>query len=146
MVQLAIRFGVLTAARQGEVRRATWDEFDLGGVAWAVPAAHMKRGRAHRVQLSTGALAVLNEARRLSGGGDGLVLPGPGGELGKSTVPTALVHGFRSSYKDWARHEGVDELLSEFALAHVEGSRTVPPTRLEKRCPVMQKWAECVTV
>lgn len=37
----------------------------------------------------------------------------------------ATGHGFRSSFEDWARHEGVDEILSEFALAHVEGSKTV---------------------
>ncbi|MCY3817993.1 MAG: integrase, partial [Gammaproteobacteria bacterium] len=115
-----------------------------------VPAAHMKRGRAHRVPLSTGALAVLDEVRRLTEGG-GLVFPGTGGgELGKSTVAKALAradvgatpHGFRSSFKDWARHEGVDELLSEFALAHVEGSRTTyaRDDLLEKRRPVMQAW------
>ena len=59
-VQLAIRFGVLTAARQAEVRRATWDEFDLEEAVWTVPEAHMKRYRPHRVPLSTGALAVLH--------------------------------------------------------------------------------------
>lgn len=68
VVQLAIRFGVLTAARQAEVRRSAWGEFDLDGAVWTVPAAHMKRGRAQRVPLSTGALAVLDEARGLSGG------------------------------------------------------------------------------
>ena len=155
VVQLAIRFGVLTAARQGEVRRAAWDEFDLGSAVWTVPAAHMKRGREHRVPLSTGALAVLDEARGLSGGG--LVFRGPGGgELGRSTVPKALgkaeiratAHGFRSSFKDWARHEGVDELLSEFALAHVEAKTVAAYGRdslVEKRRPVMQAWCDHAT-
>ena len=89
--------------------------------------------------------------------GDGLAFPGPGGgELGKSTVPQGLAraevgataHGFRSSFKDWARHEGVDELLSEFALAHVEGSKTMAAYArddlLEKRRPVMQGWSDFV--
>ena len=156
VVQLAIRFGVLTAARQAEVRRAEWGEFDLDAAVWTVPAAHMKRGRAHRVPLSTGALAVLDEARELSGG-RGLAFPGAGGgELGKSTVAKALAraevggtsHGFRSGFKDWARHAGVDELLSEFALAHVEGSRTVAAYArddlLERRRPVMQAWSDFV--
>ena len=67
-VQLAIRFGVLTGARQAEVRRATWDEFDFESAVWTVPEAHMKRYRPHRVPLSTGALAVLDEARGLSCG------------------------------------------------------------------------------
>ena len=60
----------------------------------------------------------------------------------------ALGHGFRSSFKDWARHHDVDELLSEFALAHVEGSATVVAYArddlLEKCRPVMQRWADCI--
>ncbi len=156
-VQLAIRFGVLTAARQAEVRRATWDEFDLESAVWTVPEAHMKRYRPHRVPLSTGTLAVLDEARGLSGGDP--AFRGPRGEkLGPTTVGNALKkadinatgHGFRSSFKDWARHEGVDELLSEFALAHVEGSKTVAAYArddlLEQRRPVMQAWSDYVAV
>ena len=154
-VQLAVRFGVLTAARQAEVRRATWDEFDLESAVWTVPEAHMKRYRPHRVPLSTGAVAVLDEARGPSVGD--LAFRGPRGEkLGPTAVGNALKkadinatgHGFRSSFKDWARHEGVDELLSEFALAHVEGSKTVAAYArddlLEKRRPVMQAWSDYV--
>ena len=47
VVQLAIRFGVLTAARQGEVRQATWDEFDLGSAVWTVPAASVVGTTSH---------------------------------------------------------------------------------------------------
>ena len=153
-VQLAVRFGVLTAARQAEVRQAMWDEFDVESAVWTVPEAHMKRYRPHRVPLSTGAQAVLEELRGLNGG-DGLAFRGPRGEkLGPTAVGNALKkadvnatgHGFRSSFKDWARHEGVDELLSEFALAHVEGSKTVAAYArddlLEKRRPVMQAWSD----
>ena len=68
-IQLAMRFGVLTAARQAEVRRATWDEFDFESAVWTVPESHMKRHRPHRVPLSTGALAALEEARELNGRG-----------------------------------------------------------------------------
>ena len=60
-----------------------------------------------------------------------------------------VTHGFRSSFKDWARHRDVDELLSEFALAHLEGSPTVGvyarDDLLEKRRPVMQAWADCIS-
>ena len=56
----------------------------------------------------------------------------------------AVPHWFRSSFKDWARQHDVDELLSEFALAHVEGSATVAAYArddlLEKRRPVIQRW------
>ena len=156
MVQLALRFGVLTAARGVEVRRATWDEFDAEAAVWTVPESHMKRHRSHRVPLATGALAVLEELRGLSGG-DGPAFRGPRGrQLSKTSVADALRkaqingtgHGFRSSFKDWARHEGVDEILSEFALAHVEGSKTVAAYArddlLEKRRPVMQAWSDYV--
>ena len=91
-------------------------------------------------------------------GVDGLAFRGPRGErLGPTSVGNALRkaeinatgHGFRSSFKDWARHEGVDELLSEFALAHVEGSKTVAAYArddlLEKRRPVMQAWSDHVS-
>ena len=58
-------------------------------------------------------------------------------------------HGFRSSFKDKARQHDVDELLSEFALAHVEGSATVAAyardNLFEKRRPVMQARADCIS-
>ncbi|MDE0062605.1 MAG: integrase arm-type DNA-binding domain-containing protein [Gammaproteobacteria bacterium] len=156
-VQLAIRFGVLTAARQAEVRRATWDEFDLDEAVWTVPEAHMKRYRPHWVPLSTGALAALEESRNMNGHGEFAFRGTQGGKLGRAAVADALRkakinatgHGFRSSFKDWARHEGVDEILSEFALAHVEGSKTVAACArddlLEKRRPVMQAWCDYLT-
>jgi len=61
----------------------------------------------------------------------------------------AVIHGFRSSFKDWARQHEVNELLSEFALVHVESSATVAAYAcddlLEKRRPVMQAWADCIS-
>jgi integrase len=49
---IALEFLILTAARSGEVLGARWAEIDLAGKVWAVPAARMKAGRAHRVPLS----------------------------------------------------------------------------------------------
>ena len=153
----AIRFTALTAARQIEVRRATWEQFDTEAAVWVKPAESMKTGKAHRVPLSDQALDVLQEARRDVRGAC-LVFPGsrPGAMLGDKVMTQALRtsgvaasgHGFRSSFKDWARHHDVDEVLSEFALAHVEGSATVAAYArddlLEKRRPVMQRWADCI--
>ena len=155
-VQLAIKFIALTAARGVEVRRATWDEFDFDAAIWTVPAEHMKRAREHRVPLSTGALAVLEKARGRSAGK--LAFPSPKGTQMRGTMVAdslraarigTSAHGFRSSFKGWAREHDVDELLSEFALAHVEGSATVAAYArddlLEKRRPVMQAWADCIS-
>ena len=152
----ALRFTALTAARQVEVRRATWDQFDLEAAAWVKPAESMKTGRAHRVPLSRQALELVAEARE--GVRGDLAFPGSraGSTLGEKVMTQALrqagiaasAHGFRSSFKDWAREHEVDELLSEFALAHVEGSATVAAYArddlLERRRPVMQRWADCV--
>lgn len=94
----------------------------------------MKTGRAHRVPLSREALELLAEARESVRSG-GLAFPGsrPSTMLGEKVMTRALRqpgiaasgHGFRSSLKDWARQHDVDEVLSEFAFAHVEGPATV---------------------
>ena len=107
--------------------------------------------------LSRQALESLAEARKATRGV--LVFPSsrPGAMMGNTVMTQALRttgiaasgHGFRSSFKDWARQHDVDELLSELALAHVEGSATVAAYArddlLEKRRPVMQRWADCVS-
>ena len=150
----AIRFTALTASRQVEVRRATWDQFDLEGAVWVKPAEATKTAKPHRVPLSRQALAVLAEARK--GNRGALMFPGtrPGAMMGNVVMTQALRnagiaasgHGFRSSFKGWARQHDVDELLSEFALAHVESPATVAAYArddlLEKRRPVMQAWTD----
>ena len=108
----AFEFLVLTAARSGEVRLATWDEMDLDAGVWTIPAARMKAKRDHRVPLSGRALAILHDVQRLSDR-TGLVFRSPRGkplsnmtlsklikELGIAAVP----HGFRSSFRDWAAY------------------------------------------
>ena len=50
-VRLAFEFLVLTAARSGEVRLATWHEIDAAGAVWTISAARMKAKREHRVPL-----------------------------------------------------------------------------------------------
>ena len=106
----AFGFLMLTAARSGEVRLATWNEMDLDAGVWAIPAARMKAKRDPCVPLSGRALAILHDVQRLSDG-TGLVFRSLRGkplstvtlsrltkELGIAAVP----HGFRSSFRDWA--------------------------------------------
>lgn len=127
---LALEFVILTAARCGEAVGARWDEFDLEDAVWTVPVARMKMGREHRVPLSARALAVLREVQVL---GDGeLVFPSArhrGKPLGVRTVWRAMcsmragdatVHGFRSSFRDWAAEcTNFPNEVCEAALAHV---------------------------
>ena len=106
----AFEFLVLTAARSGEVRLATWDEMDLDAGVCTIPSVRMKTKRDHRVLLSGRALAILHDVQRLTDG-TGLVFRSLRGkslsnmtlsklikELGIAAVP----HGFRSSFRDWA--------------------------------------------
>ena len=60
--KLAFEFLVLTAARSGEVRWATWEEIDVEAKVWTVLAERMKAQREHWVPLSERAGDILREA------------------------------------------------------------------------------------
>ena len=138
--KLAFKFLVLTAARSGEVRGATWDEIDFDNALWTIPAARMKMRKEHRVPLSTGAIEVLRDAQELSTDGIGYIFPNDL-TLSKSLSDNALshmlrrvgipavVHGFRSSFRDWAA-ENTDASFAvmELALARGVGSSGVAVT------------------
>ena len=111
ITSLAVEFTILTGARSGETRGATWDEIDLDAAVWEIPAERMKARRPHRVPLSAQAIAVLEEAGELTGRA-GLVFPSA--RSGKSPLtPQALsrvlargeiggtIHGMRSTFRDW---------------------------------------------
>ena len=155
--KLAFRFLVLTAARSGEVRAATWDDIDLESRTWTVPAEKMKTNRAHRVPLSDAALAVLKQARILADG-SGLVFPSsmrPGKLMSDMTLTKVLrdngladlatVHGSRSSFRDWCAETGKPREMAEAALAHVvpgvEGAY-FRSDLFERRRLLMEQWAD----
>ncbi len=148
----ALDFAVLTAARSGEVRGATWGEINLDAKVWTVPAARMKAARDHVVPLSDAAVAVLQAAGE--GAADALVFPGPTGRPMSDAVFTALLdrmgvaataHGFRSTFRDWCSETGVPRETAERALAHAVGNSTeaayLRTTLLEQRRDVMERWA-----
>jgi integrase len=167
---LALEFAILTAGRSDEVRSATWSEFDLKKKLWTIPGSRMKRGRDHRVPLSDRALEILREQPR-----NGRTYPFANrrGEPLTDAALSALVkrmhatsiknggigfpdpvynevavpHGFRSSFKDWARNltKYADE-VSEIALAHVNSDSTraayARDELLGPRKTLMQEWAD----
>ena len=152
-VRLAFEFLVLTAARSGEVRLATWDEIDTAGVVWTVPAARMKAKREHRVPLCRRAVEILDAARTL-GGGNRLVFPMRSGRsIASSTFPkmlqhhevAAVPHGFRSSFRDWAAEltDHPREVI-EAALAHVVQNKVeaayARSDLFERRRRLMDDW------
>jgi len=155
----ALELLILTAARTGEVRFATWDELDLEAALWTVPAGRMKGGRKHVVPLSQRAVETVRMTLgKFSTGAAGeLVFPGqkPGQPLAKTALDkmlqragaaNATVHGFRSSFRDWAgdcTHHPRD--VVEAALAHAIENQTEAAyrcsTAIEKRRKLMEDWA-----
>lgn len=133
--RLALAFVILTAARSGEVRQAAWDQIDLDARTWTRPAEVMKMRIAHTIPLNDAAMAVLERAKELSGE-VGLIFPGmKRGMLSDMTITKALrtagrddvtVHGFRSSFRDWAAEmmPTVPAMVAEMALAHSVGTET----------------------
>lgn len=155
MAARALEFLILTAARSGEVLGATWDEIDIDAALWIVPAVRMKAGKEHRVPLSDRAVEIitaLNETRVSN-----YVFPGAKKEMPLSSMALAMqmrrmklghftVHGFRSSFRDWAAEETPHAReTAEAALAHVIGDATERAYRrgdaLEKRRALMADWA-----
>ena len=149
----ALEFTILTAARSGEVRQATRDEIDLDSKLWTVPAEHTKGEKQHRVPLSEPATKLLESLPHR----EGLLFPGGKNgdrelydyELGLLKLGREItVHGWRSTFKDWARSLGTrftDE-ASELALAHVSSDATraayARDELLPERARLMQEWSE----
>ncbi len=157
--RLCLAFLILTAARSGEARGATWDEIGLHAATWTIPAERMKASDEHRVPLSTQALDVLAEVRPLRDDSN-LVFPSvkPGRKLSDMTLTAILrrcglaseatVHGFRSSFRTWCQDADVPSDVAETALAHKVGNsvqQAYARSKLfDQRRPVMQRWADYV--
>jgi integrase len=154
---LALELCILTAARSGEILGMRWSEIDFDKKIWTVPANRMKAGREHRVPLSGRAVNILRELEPLkSGDGDFVFLGQARGKslsnmamemmLRRMKVENATVHGFRSSFRDWAGNvSNFPRELIETALAHVIGDKAEQAYRrsdaLEKRRSLMDDWA-----
>lgn len=161
MGSLALRFAVLTAARSGEVRGATWDEIDFDTRTWTVPADRMKAGKEHRVPLSDAVLTILRQAKAAALRGDeALVFPStkPGKPISDMTLSAVLkrlgvgvtVHGFRSTFRDWAEEAtNFPHEVKEAALAHTVRNAVERAYRrtdlFEKRRKMMETWAAFAT-
>ena len=154
----ALEFAILTAARSGEVRGATWDEIDLNAATWTVPGERMKAGKEHRVPLSGAALNLLRSQPRMAG--SNLVFSAPrGGVLSDMTLvavtrrmkAAAVPHGFRSTFRDWcAERTNYSREVAEMALAHAIADKVEAAYRrgdlIEKRRQLMSDWALFVSV
>jgi integrase len=151
----ALELCILTAARSGEILGMRWTELDLEKKLWTVPANRMKAGREHRVPLSGRAVQLLRELHKARSGD--FVFPGQARKkplsnmamemvLRRMKLENVTVHGFRSSFRDWAGNvSNFPREVVETALAHVIGDKAEQAYRrsdaLEKRRRLMEAWA-----
>lgn len=161
----ALKLTMLTATRSGEVRGAVWGEFDLDKAIWSIPAARMKMKEPHVVPLSMPALELLRRLREEQLALDGEIRPERilfthyGARaisdvtmlkvLRDMGVEGATVHGFRSSFADWAAEQtDTPKEIVEKALAHKVPNAVEAAYRrtdfFDKRRVLMEAWGEFV--
>ncbi|MDZ7662535.1 tyrosine-type recombinase/integrase [Thiohalophilus sp.] len=162
---IALQFLILTATRTNEVLKAMWDEIDLEGAVWTIPAARMKTRREHRVPLSDAVIDILNALPRIEG--NPYVFPGSHHERPLSNMALLQLmrgmgygingargdyvpHGFRSSFRDWSGEvSSFPRDVAEMALAHVIENKVEAAYRrgdlFAKRGKMMQEWSNFVT-
>jgi integrase len=157
---LALEFCILTATRTSETIGARWEEIDLDGAVWTVPAGRIKAGKEHKVPLSTPAAAILYKLAAAPAAD----FVFPGGKAGRPLSNMALlallrrmgrpdltVHGFRSAFRDWAAElTNFPREVCEMALAHAIGDKVEAAYRrgdlFAKRRQLMEGWARyCLT-
>jgi integrase len=150
----ALEFIIVTIARAGEALGARWEEFDLERAVWTVPAARMKGGREHRVPLSQRALKIIKAMHEIRNGDFVFAGRKPGKHLTvrapltllRSMRVDATVHGFRSTFRDWAAEcTNFTNEVCEAALAHVIENKAEAAYRrgdlFDKRRKLMEAWA-----
>lgn len=161
----ALKLTVLTAVRSNETRFATWGEFDLDAGVWSIPVTRMKMKEPHVIPLAPPAVALM---RRLAGermaldgelAADGLVFTHSGGKaISDMTMLKVLrdmkfagvtVHGFRSSFTDWAAEQTeFPKEIADKALAHTVPNAVEAAYRrtdfFDKRRILMNEWSAFV--
>jgi integrase len=149
-----LEWTILAASRSDESRGAEWSEIDIEKKIWTIPASRMKVDADHRVPLTDRMLEILSSQPD----NGALVFPGQGGskKLAIGTMwyllrsirsSSETVHGFRSSFRDWAAEQtAYPSDVIEMALAHTIKSKVEAAYRrsdlFEKRRALMRDWAE----
>lgn len=158
MAAKALMFTCLTGLRTGEVLGMRWDEVDVEARLWTCPAERMKNGETHRVPLTDAMLAIIEPLRAMA---SEVVFEGQKRHqplsnmsmlmlLRRMKVEGVTVHGFRSTFRDWAGEVvGAPREVAEMSLAHKVGSDVerayARSDLLEKRRALMERWSGYVT-
>lgn len=154
----ALMFTCLAGARTGEVLNATWDEFDLENATWTIPEGRMKGEIEHRVPLTPTMMEIVAPLKAMD---SKYVFEGQKRHrplsnmamlmlLRRMKVEGVTVHGFRSTFRDWASEvANAPRELAEMSLAHKVGSDVerayARSDLLDKRRVLMERWARYVT-
>lgn len=130
--RIAMLLVLLTACRKAEVIEGQWDEVNLEGAQWEIPAERMKAKRAHWIPLSTQAVALLTRLRELVPCKQGTPVPQPRGPASANgqSQPERLdgatglqregtPHGMRASFSTHFNSLGGNIDVIEHCLAHV---------------------------
>jgi len=156
----ALLFTILNAVRSGETRLAVWGEFDMDAGLWSIPAHRMKMNKSHTVPLSAASVNLLRQRWPLRAHDKGLVFSTHGiRPLSDMTMTKILrsmghdkitVHGFRSSFTDWAAEQtDFPKQVVDKALAHKLVDRVEAAYRrtdfLDRRRQLMNEWAAFIT-
>jgi integrase len=152
----ALEFGILCASRSGEIRMASWDEFDLAEKTWTIPGERMKAGKEHMVPLSGRAIELLQQMPRIEG--CDWVFPGAKNKPLSDMSLTAVLrrmdvavtqHGFRSTFRDWCAESVANSFpreVAEHALAHSLPDRVEAAyqrsTLFDRRAQLMAAWSD----
>lgn len=153
----ALLFTILNAVRSGETRFAVWPEFDLDAGIWSIPATRMKMKKPHVVPLSPEAMTILKRRRQFRTDDQEHVFSTDGTRpLSDMTLTKVLrdlghakitVHGFRSSFTDWAAEKTrTPKEVVDKALAHKLADRVEAAYRrtdfFERRRRLMKAWGQ----
>ncbi|WP_162233345.1 tyrosine-type recombinase/integrase [Sphingomonas sp. Leaf33] len=156
----ALQLLILTASRPVEVRRGRWDQLDFGKRDWVRPAEIMKERVAHTVTLSQPAITLLEQIKA-----DGVAKPDAlffpnreGNPISDMTMNKVLrdaglkwdVHGFRSSFRDWAAEQmpEIPDPVVEAALSHDVPDKVVRAYKrtkfIDMRRTLLEAWGKFV--
>ncbi|NRB17759.1 MAG: site-specific integrase, partial [Rhodobacteraceae bacterium] len=157
MAAKALMFTCLTGSRTGEALGLRWEEIDFEERLWTCPPERMKTGEAHRVPLTDEMLAVIEPLKEMR---SDFVFEGQKRHkqlsnmsmlmlLRRMNVEGFTVHGFRSTFRDWASEvANAPREVAEKSLAHSIGSEVerayARSDLLDKRRDLMKAWSHFV--
>lgn len=154
----ALRFTCLTGSRTSEVLGMRWDEIDFDAQLWTCPDDRMKTGEVHRVPLTDEMLSILKPLQALK---SDYVFEGQKRHkplskmsmlmlLRRMNVEGVTVHGFRSTFRDWASEvASAPREIAEMSLSHRVGSDVerayARSDLLDKRRVLMDRWSQYIS-